>query len=363
MHLPTLPSLSLLPLLLLPHASAHGTPHPSPAPQTTTKTLFTFPNSTWLENIHVTPHNTLLVSVIETPELHLLDPATGSRSLVTTFQGKSVVMGITEYGDENEENYAVLTGNYSQAGGGVQGTWEVWGVKFLRDAHIRPYDTDHDQVQEIQDPSDPSKKRRLAIRKSLLGTLPTAKLPNGFAALNEHTLLISESTGGKLLSLDIRSKSNTTVLADDTTVWDPKTATLPIGINGLKVFKSRDSSSAWVYYTNTFLDAVYRVRVSAAGPQPKVQAKPQLVAKGEILDTPDDLAVSVDGKSLLVARPLGNAIERVHVETGKVETVVSGAAVEGATSVSLGRGEKGKGWVYVSSSVGKVFGVKLNGKA
>jgi hypothetical protein len=278
------------------------------------KTIYQFPNPTWVENIFATRNGSLLASVVGSPELHLIDPFAGTASLVATFpEDTNATFGVTEL---TPDVFAVVRGNYSWATGTTdEGSYSVWKI------HLNTKST--------------------TPRFAKIADIPEALLLNGMTSLNDHVVLIADSKGGLIWKLDI-STGKYSVAIDHPSLKPVEGASIPIGVNGVK------KVDEYLYYTNTFQNIVNRVKVdghgAAAGPF-------QTIASN--LTIPDDLVVLDDG-TIFTPRPFANTVERVHLD-GKVETVVgnlNSSVVAGGTSVTLGRTWRDRNVGYVSTTGG-----------
>jgi hypothetical protein len=70
-----------------------------------------FPNRTFIENLAIRSNGQALVTLLNVPELHLIDPDHGGQSkLIHQFPDVTGVMGIAEVEDDV---FAVIAGNYS----------------------------------------------------------------------------------------------------------------------------------------------------------------------------------------------------------------------------------------------------------
>lgn len=79
--------------------------------RTTLRTVYQFPNPTWVENLAVRSNGHLLLTLLSTPDLYQLDPNSGSTAgakLVYHFPEYTGLCGIVEI--ENDV-FAVVAGN------------------------------------------------------------------------------------------------------------------------------------------------------------------------------------------------------------------------------------------------------------
>jgi hypothetical protein len=320
MYLTTLLS-TLLPLSLLPQTLSAA--HP-PQQSTDPKLIHQYPNPTWLENIATTRHGQILTSVIGRPassggHLHLLDPSHNTTTLIAALPGVNSIFGISEY---KRDVFAVIAGDYDTETGTPLGSWSIWGVDLRNN------------------PSSEAPTFKIA-------DLPaTTVLANGLAALSESTLLVADSGSAHVISVSVKTGETQIAVADKETMsFDPEDAAVPIGINGMKYKKP------YLYYTNSYTNTLYRLRVSSKTGQAAPGARPEVVASG--IELPDDFSVGHDG-TVWVAQPTVNQVVRIGRD-GSVTTVLGAPQdrfIMGATSVALGRGRDDRGWGYVSTNGG-----------
>lgn len=301
-----------LPTTLLLLAPALAAPSHNPS-TLLAKTVYQFPNPTWIENIHSLSNGSILVSIISRPaaELHIVHPTTSTSNLVHAFPGAESLAGIAEY---QPNVFAVVVGNYSLTTGAVAGTWSVWSV----------------------DLSCTEKTRGAVVKK--LASVPT--FFNGAVALNSHTVLLAASSNGNVWALDTRTGKYSVVL-DDESMKPTGTGPIVIGVNGLKMHKG------YLYYTNTLHNSLSRVRVDsrtghAVGPFEEVTGH---------LSIPDDF--DFEGDVVYQAQPLDNDIVKVSPK-GVVSHVagnLNSSLVAGVTSIAVGKG-KAKGIVFAGTNGG-----------
>ncbi|KAF2830043.1 hypothetical protein CC86DRAFT_403366 [Ophiobolus disseminans] len=272
-------------------------------------TVYQFPNGTWLENLALTRNASILVSLIGTPQVHIVHPHTtpATSSLVATFPNATAVLGITSL-TPTHDLFAVAVGTAIPPNSIVPGSFSIWTVALTS--------------------TGPARVHKLVA-------LHNMQMANGVALINPHTLLLADPLAGNIVKLDLRSKAYDVVL-EHPTLDANLSSTLPLGVNGVRIHKD------YLYYSNSVQSLLGRVRInmhtgSAIGAF-------ETITSGANVREPDDFAVRRDG-SVVLARPLGDALVKIGVD-GQVETVASGGAVSGATSVVLG----GENVVFLSTS-------------
>jgi hypothetical protein len=176
---------------------------------------------------------------------------------------------------------------------------------------------------------------------------------NGMASLpaQPHIVLIADSRLGCLFRVDTRTGISKVAFKDDS-LAAPTNASLPIGINGLKIARG------YVYLTNTALGTFSRIPVSADGLK---FGDVELIATLDMSvsgDHWDDFAVDANGVAY-VAQP-DNSIARIQPD-GQQSIVAGGGDTNdiiGPTSVQIGS----TGELYVTTRGGTVDGVTYSGQ-
>lgn len=181
-----------------------------------------------------------------------------------------------------------------------------------------------------------------------IADLTDAAFLNGIAALNSHAVLIADSKLG-VVFLDI-DMGKYGIVFDGETMKPVPGALVPIGIDSVKTL------GGYLYFTNTFAEALVRVKVDcktgkAAGPL-------DIVAK--ILSITDAFALAKDCTAFI-----GGSFSNVVMEISSqgVANVIArnlnSSDVAGATSTTLGRAREDRGTLYVSITGG--YGFPVNG--
>jgi hypothetical protein len=278
----------------------------------TPRTIYQFPNPTWLENIAAMRNGSLLVTVTGRPEVHIVNPLVtpSVASLVAIIPDTNAVFGITELYDNV---FAVAAGNSTPDNAPVRGSFSVWSIDLTHDHGIM-------EIGKIAD-------------------VPGVGMINGLAALNSHTLLLADSWKGNVASLDVKTGKSSLWLDDKSTASNFSAPGLPLGVNGIKVHRD------WVYYSNTVQSSLNRIRFDRA--TGAVVNDVERLAQGDAIAIPDDFAVLKDG-SVILGRPLSDNLVKIGA-AGSVEVI---AKMKGVTAGALGRAENCKRVVYLSSMGG-----------
>lgn len=276
------------------------------------RTLYQFQDHTRVENIAVRKNGNLLVTLSDRPELYEVDPFNpSSPKLIHHFAGYSGLGGITE---TTPDVFLVNAGNITFGPiRPVPKSFSVWKVDL---------------------------SYRHSARVSKVTDIPEAVYLNGMTTLNarDGVILTGDCASGRVFRLDTNT-GNYTVALQNELLQPPPNATLPVGVNGIRMFRD------YLYFTNTFKAIYARVPVdlvtgAAMGPY-------------EVLDSnvvADDLAVKA-GVGYL-AGSIGNVV--IKVKSDKEENVIAGnlnsTVVAGATSTAFGRTKKDKNILYVVTS-------------
>ncbi|KAF2685509.1 hypothetical protein K458DRAFT_476909 [Lentithecium fluviatile CBS 122367] len=269
----------------------------TPTPHSVKK-IYQFPFQTWVENIAVRSNGQLLVTLLNAPELHLIDPSTSplTSKLIHSFVDvrATSLLGIAEL---SHDVFAVVVDQMPQ----TPGNCSIWKADFK---------------------SDPAAVSKIADVQS-------TQLLNGIAKLNDHTLLVADSMAGNIVKLDVTTGASTPILEDAST----KPGTInggfaKSGVNGIKILGSH------VYYTNSALASFHRVRIDCS----TGEATGPFETLATSMPDADDFALLKDGTAF-VAVGSGHVVEKV---AGGRQSVFAGdlhsSAVPGPTAAALGRG-------------------------
>jgi len=194
--------------------------------------IFNFTTYIDIENSHLRPNGQMLFSTFSNASIYTIDPAASSPSaeLVAHLPGATAATGIASIG---ADKYAII--------GGVRGSYMY--------ANETIYILDFSQNSTV--PSI-----------SVAATLPDAVMLNGMAALpsSPTVVLACDSRLGAIWRIDTTT-GNVTQPVLSTLLQSPENATIPIGVNGLKVL------GKYVYFTNTERFTYGRIPISATGEQ------------------------------------------------------------------------------------------------
>jgi sugar lactone lactonase YvrE len=276
-------------------------------------TIYQFPNGTWVENLAEMRNGSILVTLIGKPEVHIVDPRTGSQNLVVAFPAANSVLGITEL---ECDFFAVAVGTLKPTNEPIEGSFAIWSIDLRGEC-----DAEVDKLVDLKNVS----------------------MVNGIAKLNPHTLLLADSWAGNIVSFNLDTKHYSAAFKQPSLAANFSSPQVPpLGVNGLRLH------GKYLYYSNNVQSILGRIKLHHRS------STFELIATGEKVGGPDDLAVLRDG-SVLLARPAADRIVHVGLD-GKVGESVR---VNGPTSVVLARGTEER-VVYVSTC-GLVGGLPREG--
>jgi sugar lactone lactonase YvrE len=281
-----------------------------------TRTVFQLPNvGSWFENIAVRLSGLLLVTRLDVPQLWQINPTTGAGAALITFPAPiTSLSGIAEI---SPDLFAINAGQ-QDANGTVPGSWGVYTV----DVSVA------------------------APKPKLLSNVREAALINGLAVWDGgSTLLGTDSQSGTLYSIDAKTGAYA-VAARDPSMRSPPGAPLQIGINGIK------TRGSYVYYTNTFGQALYRAPAAGRGVNFRLTGPVQTLASGTF--TPDDIALDDIGAVYIAAQPQNSIFRSPPPPNSNRTEVVAGSIgsldVASPTACAFGRAARDVRTLYVSTS-------------
>jgi hypothetical protein len=321
--------LSFLPLISLTTAL----PQPrSTSPSNAVRTIYEFPNETWIENIAIRSNGNLLLTLISTPSLYELNPfdPSSKAQLLHSFPSSTSLLGISEI---QPDIFAVIAGNWSTTTfTTTNGSYSVWKVDLNPNAKVKI-----DKIAEIRE----------------------ASFLNGMTLLAPSSpyLLISDSGLGVVWRLNYLTGEYKIIL--DSPLMKPVAGQLLLGINGIRILPGTNL----IYFTNSFQYLLARVPVYLSGPLAgSASGNYTVVAKTGFAD---DFTFDSQGNAYVTQDP-GDALEVVSQE-GEVKVLVgseSSTIVEGDTADAFGRTEEDRGTLYVVTNggiAGLVNGTRIVG--
>ncbi|KZV61920.1 hypothetical protein PENSPDRAFT_592171 [Peniophora sp. CONT] len=267
----------------------------------TVKQLFNFTTYVDIENSHLRPDGNLLLSTFANGSLYQLDPASSNpqAELVAVMPGATALTGIAAIGTDK---YAVI--------GGVRGSFEydnetVYTVEFTRGS--------------------------ANVTVGIAATLPDAVMLNGVDSLPSfpNVILAADSRVASIWRVDADTGAVANILTSDA-FNATENATVPIGINGLKIFNGS------VYFTNTARATFGRVAITDDG-YPDGDGEVEIIAT--LNDTASDWDDFVIDKATGVAYIAQANSAVASIAPDGTQTIVLGGdnsnVIIGPTSVTL----------------------------
>ncbi|KAF2802216.1 uncharacterized protein BDZ99DRAFT_454955 [Mytilinidion resinicola] len=318
------------PTLATPLPPSNHDPSPYPV-----SLLHQFPPGVWAENLATTSTNSLLITIMSTPDLLLYDPAAPSLppTLLHSFADNGPYASLLGIAATSANSFAVVAGNYSlTSAGAIPGTFAIFTITLPPTGSL--------QTPQVK----------------LLAPLPDAQFINGlvYHAYPSPAVLAADSTLGTITRIELATGAVSTLLEVEAfkPCGDSKE-----GLNGFHIH----APTSTLYFTNSACRTFGKVPVRRDGSQAG-EARVTVTYPAPYFF--DDFALGGDGTAW-VAVSNGNGIARI-AEDGEVEVVagsVNSTEVAEPTALVWGReGEVGKGGervLYVTT--GGALGDPING--
>jgi hypothetical protein len=148
---------------------------------------------------------------------------------------------------------------------------------------------------------------------------PDARFLNGLVAISSRRVLIADSVRGVIWAFDPSSGMITPWLEDETLTLDPATQPFRPAANGLKIHRGT------LYVSNSSRGTIHRIAIDAKG---NASAKPQLLVQSGPVD---DFAIDNDGT--VYASTHGDRLLKIS-PVGAV-TAILDEGCDGCTSVAI----------------------------
>jgi hypothetical protein len=319
----------------------------------TVRTIYEFPNNTWVENLAVRADGKILVTLINKPEIWLIDPINPGESLaVATIPGTAGAGGIAEI---RPNLFAIAPGNWSvETFQPAPASYSVWTLDFNVASPHGPADRNTSSwqptraifpiVQKVTDMSN-------AVFLNAITTQyhESSDINDPYSSL----VFISDSVLGVVWKVDLESGAYSVAISSPLMAPN-RTSAAVLGVNGIHI---RDN---YLYFTNSFSYLLNRIPIyrngSAAGPAEVYATWP--LADSNIGYIADDFAFDDRGNAWVAQDPSGSIVQ-VDVERN-AELVVGGtesSLIVGDTAVNFGRTKKdrAKGTMYVTTNGGLAF--------
>lgn len=297
-----------------------------------TRTIYQFPNNTYVENLAVRPNGQILVNILTSPQVWLVDPDLPDRAvLIHEFPSVLGLSGIVEY---QPDTFAIAGGNISlTTGESVVGSWSIWSLD-LRGLNI----TSNESVT-----AQPPDLRKIA-------DVPPASFLDGMALLpspEKQLLIVGDVRSGTVYSVDIDTGGYAVLINNTLTAPAPDYAFGPSGTNGIQI---RNDT---MYFVNTGQKNLNRVRLDISDGTPVGDFK-TVAQTLTTLDQWDDFALDDEGNAWMAAGG-ANTIQKINTRTGEVMVVagdVNSTAIAEPTSAKFGRRECDSTVLYVTAAGG-----------
>lgn len=293
------------------------------------RTIYEFPNETWIENIAVRPNGLLLTTLITVPELWEIDPFTSKAQLVHRFNTATSVFGIAEI---ECDLFAVAVGNWSYHNQVQPGTWSIWSVDFRTPDELK--------VQKVTD-------------------ILEAHYLEGMTALpsSPGTILSAETTLGLIYRVNVFTGEYGVALSND--AFKPaKDAIVPLGVNGIRIpqcYWDSPGESNYLYFVNTFAAPFLgRIPIDANGSAAGSVEDVVKYAPGHVEG--DDFALDCEGNAWVTTNS-ANSVFKVNIRDRELAKVIGGAkqaVVAGADSAAFGKTKKDSETLYITTTGGIV---------
>ncbi|KAJ5099415.1 hypothetical protein N7532_006416 [Penicillium argentinense] len=288
--------------------------------QSTTK-LFNFTSDIDIENSATRPNGNLLLTTFEKGRLYQLNPLQHApqAELVAALPGATALCGIAPI---DLDKFAVI--------GGVRGH----------------YSYVNETVYTVDFSQNPTKPTIQTISR-----IPEAVMLNGLASMpsQPHVVLIGDARRGAIFRVDTATGSSQVTFKDEA-LTAPANASIPIGINGLKVFGNN------VFFTNSARNIFAKIPVSDDG---LTFGSVQIIAHLETRKSGedwDDFIIDTDGIAY-VAQP-NNSLARITLD-GEISVIAGGGnstILARPTSVQISKDGKS---LYVMTGAGSIVEVKI----
>ncbi|KAF4549552.1 Hypothetical protein D9617_21g097730 [Elsinoe fawcettii] len=293
--------------------------HPRPCNNSSAlRTIYQFPPRHWIENIAVRKTGELVATDIAQSQVYLVDPNKPGIEppVVAKFPTNTSLTGITEVSRDEF---------YIQS---VQG--DVYSFKFQPNSsavyRVSLQDYHRTGIAEVGPPIN----------------ITTAIVLNGMTTLNAEKgiVLLSDSVGGVIYSLNVRTEQYEIVL-DDALLKPDFTMNPPFGVNGIRIV------GKYLYFANTNFGRTARVPVDLGTGRPTREIE----VISENVPAADDFAVDEKTGTVYVAQNVANSVSSVHPDgTAKLLTGgVNSTQLLGPVSAQFGRGKWDRKTLYIST--------------
>jgi hypothetical protein len=292
---------------------------------TSTRVVYQFPNSTFIENLAVRHNGHILLDTFSNGSIYSLDPASHSpkAELVAQLPGVGALVGIAEIA---HDVFAVGGGALLPEGFGfVKGSMKVFKVDM--------------------------KERAVNI----VADLPDTVGLNAISALpgSPGVVLGADSKAGRILRIDTTTGRVDAVITDTLLAPSPDPNIVPIGVNGIKIRGDH------LYFTNSGLGFFGRIKITARGERDGQIERIAGIENPSFTHAYDDFDMDKGSRPNAYVTLHSNAVQKIAAD-GTQTLLVGGGDSEllnGPTSVAVSRdGRK----IYISTAGGQVVEVVIS---
>ena len=307
------------------------------------RSIFQFPDETWVENLAVRANGKILVTLISAPEVWEVDPfATPTTAeLVYRFPDAISLLGIAEYAPDV---FAVNVGNWSDVTATFEaGSWSVWSLDMREHGWEYGRHLNEDSMQN-------------ACKIHKIADIPQALFLNGITTLstNSSTILLADAGAGSIYRHDTVTGAYS--IAIDNPALKPN-ASFPVtlGVNGIHF---RPDEPDYAYFTNTFMPPAFaRVPIDPIDGSQSGPVEIIVDSVAEYMGAPDDFTFDLAGDTAYIANGAFSGLLKVSVPGGETEVVLGGtdrSEVSGLTTRDFGRTEEDlkKRTLYITNTGG-----------
>lgn len=309
------------------------------------RTLYQFPNDTYVENLAVRANGQILVDPLSLAQLWLVDPlASGDALVVAEFPDVLGLTGVVEY---RPDIFAVLAGNFNIATGDPgPGTWGLWSVD------LGGVDFSSNETAAAARPPAVSRIASIPEATSLNGLSVLSSSDTG-AGGRRDVLLAGDVKSGVIWAVDAGTGEYAAVLNDTFTA---PAETYAFGLSATDGVQVRGGV---LYFDNIGQGTLNKASVELVGNGTLAET----VRVGPVETTAtapssaeqwDDFAFDCEG-NVFMATGGANTVQRIDVRTGEVEVVagdLNSTLIAEPTSVKFGRRRDDADVLYVTTGGG-----------
>ena len=307
------------------------------------RTVYQFPNDTWVENLAMRSNGNLLVTLIQSPEVWEINPnrEPPDAHLVFRFPDAISALGIAEI---EPDVFAVNVGNWSDiTDSPTVGSWSIWSLD------LRRWNKDATRY---------GPEGHGCVTAKNIGDISEAVFLNGLSTLprSPSLLMVADSGAGVIYRFDWRTGEYSTAI-DNHALKTNRSDPIALGVNGVHVPAFAPDV---LYATNSLKrPTFFRIPIdpfdgSQVGDVEVILESPTFPENGG--GAADDFALDDNGHAWITSDP-SNTLYRVSLQSGAVEVIARGAntsVVAGLTSCLFGitEADKIRGRLFVVTNGG-----------